>query len=305
MKAARFRLAAVLVPAVLLVACEKDEGVLQSPGGAGAQVGLPCGDTTACPSGTVCTPLPAGVGAGSICTYACDTQRCDRATAVCIEGQQSGMADEAASARPFCLPLTQIPAGVSVTSACGGTIVGTAPVEPAVEADAGGGPCAPSCGERVCGDDGCGESCGECAENETCVAGLCTSDAPTCAAGTFTCSGNNAIALCMEGKLEVHQCADLCAESGMASAGCGPDATSGHDACICDEPCIACIYLKCPSELKSCDANAQCFPLLECVGACSSDSCTQTCASKHPGGVQALVDLLDCRDAKCKADCGQ
>ncbi|MCB9751004.1 MAG: MYXO-CTERM sorting domain-containing protein [Myxococcales bacterium] len=33
--------------------------------------------------------------------------------------------------------------------------------------------CDPSCGAAVCGDDGCGGSCGSCAGNEACVAGVC------------------------------------------------------------------------------------------------------------------------------------
>jgi hypothetical protein len=37
--------------------------------------------------------------------------------------------------------------------------------------------CLPSCGETVvCGDDGCGGSCGECGENQACVEGACESD---------------------------------------------------------------------------------------------------------------------------------
>ena len=49
--------------------------------------------------------------------------------------------------------------------------------------------CAPNCNGKVCGDDGCGGSCGACAANKTCVQGQCQ------------CAGNaeNTDALCGDG----------------------------------------------------------------------------------------------------------
>src|SRR5688500_164038 len=42
------------------------------------------------------------------------------------------------------------------------------------------GPCVPVCSAtRVCGDDGCGGSCGQCAANDTCQSGSCIC-APDC-----------------------------------------------------------------------------------------------------------------------------
>jgi hypothetical protein len=37
--------------------------------------------------------------------------------------------------------------------------------------------CAPQCGGKVCGDDGCGGSCGNCGVNQTCQAGQCVGGA--------------------------------------------------------------------------------------------------------------------------------
>ena len=48
--------------------------------------------------------------------------------------------------------------------------------------------CSPACGGNVCGDDGCGGSCGTCAPTELCEEGACVPDAPavTCPpAGPF------------------------------------------------------------------------------------------------------------------------
>lgn len=44
--------------------------------------------------------------------------------------------------------------------------------------DAGG--CVPSCSERVCGEDGCGGHCGECAGDATCVEGRCEPPTESC-----------------------------------------------------------------------------------------------------------------------------
>ncbi|MBI2388469.1 MAG: CAP domain-containing protein [Deltaproteobacteria bacterium] len=38
--------------------------------------------------------------------------------------------------------------------------------------------CAPSCGGRVCGDDGCGGSCGSCGGGQTCSGGKCVTPPP-------------------------------------------------------------------------------------------------------------------------------
>jgi hypothetical protein len=38
--------------------------------------------------------------------------------------------------------------------------------------------CEPNCTEKECGTDGCGGSCGDCADTELCVSGQCTTDAP-------------------------------------------------------------------------------------------------------------------------------
>jgi hypothetical protein len=66
--------------------------------------------------------------------------------------------------------------------------------------------CRPDCDAKTCGDDGCGGSCGSCADDETCSAGICTS------------STSNDCASCL----------DSC--SGLPSCCCG----SG---CICDSAC--------------------------------------------------------------------
>ncbi len=63
----------------------------------------------------------------------------------------------------------------------------------------GGAGCAIDCADRVCGDDGCGGSCGECSGDNLCVAGTCRSDCEDCTPGEIGCSGDVAW-LCTEGE---------------------------------------------------------------------------------------------------------
>ena len=53
-----------------------------------------------------------------------------------------------------------------------GDIIARLRVE-AADGQIGGNTCTPSCSGLICGDDGCGGSCGSCGDNEACVAGQC------------------------------------------------------------------------------------------------------------------------------------
>jgi hypothetical protein len=39
--------------------------------------------------------------------------------------------------------------------------------------------CVPTCGDRVCGDDGCGATCGACAQGSSCDSGQCVESGST------------------------------------------------------------------------------------------------------------------------------
>ena len=54
------------------------------------------------------------------------------------------------------------------------------------------GTCAPSCVGKVCGNNGCGGSCGTCASGQTCSNGVCSSPSCTndCTSGSKQCSGS-------------------------------------------------------------------------------------------------------------------
>ncbi len=85
-------------------------------------------------------------------------------------------------------------------------------------------------------------------------------------------------------------------QSGSGSGGGGGGGGS-------DQSCGTCMQNYCPSQYQACGQNNQCVALLECVGDCSSDGCVSSCVSSHPGGVDDLVDLIDCMDQSC-GSCG-
>jgi len=75
--------------------------------------------------------------------------------------------------------------------------------------------CAPSCGDRGCGDDGCAGTCGTCSAGEQCVAGTCRSDCATCQPGEMGC--HEAVSWrCVEGAPGCPSIAQVdCAASGL------------------------------------------------------------------------------------------
>lgn len=86
--------------------------------------------------------------------------------------------------------------------------------------------CEAACEGRVCGDDGCGGSCGQCAGGEVCTSGgLCEAPCDACAPGTSGCDGDDAWT-CTEA---VSGCPRLettrCAEGGLScqAGACAPE----------------------------------------------------------------------------------
>ena len=99
------------------------------------------------------------------------------------------------------------------------------------------GGCEPACDGRTCGDDGCGGSCGACADGVGCVAGTCREDCSDCTPGEIGCDGTVAW-LCNEPEAGCKTTTRIdCADRGLtcAAGDCvpgepGPDATPEADA---------------------------------------------------------------------------
>jgi hypothetical protein len=117
--------------------------------------------------------------------------------------------------------------------------------------------CAPTCAGKVCGDDGCGGTCGDpCPTAETCVAGRCV-----CPAGTERC-GPGCVVPCPTGAPRNPVTCGCCAPNGS------PFCTPGPTTSCCSGNCIA-IDPSFPNFCGGKGAGAPC----QFAAQCTSNSC--------------------------------
>lgn len=167
-------------------------------------------------------------------------------------------------------------AGADVASSSGGSSSGA---DGAGEQDAGSGKpdipaCQPDCNKKLCGDDGCGGTCGTCEDREGCVEGVCKklADPDKCAAAK--CDKN---AYCTE-------------ENGEAKCVCKPYYEGNGKACSdIDE---------CNSDNGSCHTKALCDNKVGAAPKC-------TCLKGYYGNGKTCLDLDECKDPKIKVACAE
>ena len=104
-------------------------------------------------------------------------------------------------------------------------------------------PCTPNCADAVCGDNGCGGSCGDCSSGETCEGGQCVECIPNCSertCGSDGCGGScgscetagdvcSTAGQCVSGTSCVGRCGDVA--DPLAFCQCGPDCGLFEDCC--------------------------------------------------------------------------
>lgn len=147
--------------------------------------------------------------------------------------------------------------------------------------------CTPSsCAGRVCGDDGCGGSCGTCSGFERCNAtGTACVAAPSGSSSGGGSSGGGASSGGSSGGPVCTAVAGGCAIDGQCCSGSCYAATSTCVACkpnttlaycskdsqccsgLCDTWTLTCVGV-CKHKTSACTSNGQC-----CSGSCSSGSC--------------------------------
>jgi len=78
------------------------------------------------------------------------------------------------------------------------------------------GRCSPNCGDRECGDDGCGGLCGACGSGRICQDGSCVDPPPYC-------TGKN---ICVDGQQD-----SVCGDDGTSPCYCFVTAETGEPFC--------------------------------------------------------------------------
>ncbi len=140
-------------------------------------------------------------------------------------------------------------------------------------------PCVPSCGNRICGDDGCGGSCGNCGQWMICEQGQCQCAYATCQS------------ICCPQGQECYQ--GGCCQPQCQGKECGDNACGGKCG-VCPEVAPVCDHGTCGLE---------CDP--ECVGKeCGTDGCDGVCGTCLQGDL-CLDWLGQCCTPQCEEkQCG-
>jgi hypothetical protein len=130
-------------------------------------------------------------------------------------------------------------------------------------------PCTPRCGRKVCGDDGCGGSCGSCGAGQFCASGTCCTPDPV----EETCSVNCRAAGCPR-RCDTVRLPGTCGLDVACSCPSGQECLSNR---TCGQVCS--VNTDCPGQSSDCN---NCEPSTEGARHCSESthSCAeQTCMS--------------------------
>ncbi len=140
--------------------------------------------------------------------------------------------------------------------------------------------CQPSCnGGKVCGDDGCGGSCGECPEGSTCFSGQCEQGVEP---GGDTCLGK-------------------CGGAYDPNASCQCDQNCGKVGDCCDDFCDNCSAL----YPQACECVPNCVTDDGAAKECGGDGCGGVCGTCPEGSACDAQGSCGCTDeatTSCGAD---
>ncbi len=85
--------------------------------------------------------------------------------------------------------------------------------------------------------------------------------------------------------------------SGGSTVACTPSATA--------DACTICLDQSCCSQWDTCEGQAACANLVNCINACSTNdtTCFQNCESSYSAGVSNLTSFVNCGDSYCQTSC--
>jgi len=177
-------------------------------------------------------------------------------------------------------------------------------------------PCQPECTGKVCGDDGCGGSCGTCNAGDHCENGACVADSiepgDPCPNGDSDCPAE--WPTCLSGAGGLTYCSKACnLDSDCGTQNCCLDIASGkycfdHTQCSgsgqAGDPCpfinvnvdadtcvavLTCLGIPADGSNGTCTTDSDCSSLgaslnPDCVGGnCGASFCAETCPGGDPG----------------------
>ncbi|NOZ87938.1 MAG: LamG domain-containing protein [Deltaproteobacteria bacterium] len=163
--------------------------------------------------------------------------------------------------------------------------------------------CIPDCNGKECGDDGCGGSCGTCAGGEGLVCHDGTCMPPTCEG---LCGGrSDGDCWCDPGCLDKRDCCpDMCEFCGDQVPACPKDCGDS----ICDkdagENCINC-FVDCPcGDGEKCGAEGECCAP-DCSGKeCGNDGCGGSCGTCKGDDAECINGICECEPDCEGKECG-
>ena len=224
---------------------------------------------------------------GELKSEACGQGNCCRWVAAqeyftCVPGNQcSSCQDDCDASQEWCSGnLTHsVVCGQSDPDSCLEPVFSACPTNSACNPLTGQcvSPCQPQCADKECGDDGCGSTCGSCAEKEECIAGACQADVPG-VMGEGCTSANDCITMMCVTFEDEQLCSKACSGDASCPLGflCEPVTVSGM-------------------TLEGCVPSGDCIP--DCTGkVCGSNGCEGMCGSCDAG--------FTCKAGACKADAG-
>jgi hypothetical protein len=111
-------------------------------------------------------------------------------------------------------------------------------------------PCRPSCERKICGDDGCGGTCGACEDGFACDGGRCVCAQPR----VLMCGG------CIDPSRDPRHCGrcDVACGGGQPVCDRGMCCNPELSACNCAPPGSACTPATCCQNLQICQASGIC-----------------------------------------------
>lgn len=178
--------------------------------------------------------------------------------------------------------------------------------------------CTPSCTGKVCGDNGCGTSCGSCSGGQTCQGGRCVL---TCDSGLTACTG-----ACVDLQTDAANCgtcgeacgfphASATCQGGVCTLGacdagwdtCDSDPDTGCEQDVRDDPanCGACGHAcEAPPHGSATCANSSCGfacdpDFHDCAGSCVRDDDPAHCGSSCTPCPGSVCSPATCDGAAC------